>query len=184
MNWRQMWKNSRSTIISGIIAIVVIAGLFILFNAIPSNQTAKKSSDQKTTQQSSQKKTENKNPSATSLPTTYTVAVGDSLWKISSKFYGSGYSWVVISQENKLANPDVIHKGNVLTIPKAQIVTAATTTAKTYTVVKGDSLWSISEKYLGSGFQWTKIRDANPGKIGTLSNGRPLIKPGQVLKIP
>ena len=40
MDWKNLWENSRSTIISGIIAIVVIAGLFILFNALPAGQPA------------------------------------------------------------------------------------------------------------------------------------------------
>ncbi|OGY26246.1 MAG: hypothetical protein A2Z24_01525 [Candidatus Woykebacteria bacterium RBG_16_44_10] len=103
---------------------------------------------------------------------------GDSLWKISTRLYGTGYNWVLIAQENKLANPNIIHAGNLLTVPKAE------TQVRTYTVVRGDSLWSISERYYGTGFQWYKIRDANSGKVGVLSNGRPLITPGRVLIIP
>lgn len=46
-----------------------------------------------------------------------------------------------------------------------------------HTVVKGDSLWNIAKKYLGSGFKYTKIKELN----GLKSN---LITPGQKLKIP
>ena len=47
----------------------------------------------------------------------------------------------------------------------------------THTVVKGDTLWSISKKYLGDGVKWRKIMYYN-----NLSST--LIRVGQVLKIP
>lgn len=46
-----------------------------------------------------------------------------------------------------------------------------------HTVVKGDTLWSISKKYLGDGVKWRKIMYYN-----NLSST--LIRVGQVLKIP
>jgi len=181
MDLKAFWQSSRSTIISAIIAIVVIAGLFVLFNALPAGQPAKPAEEKKQEEQKSQEQKQqekkDKETKAT-LPAKYTVVRGDNLWKISTRFYGTGYNWVMIASENKLANPNIIHAGNVLTIPKAEVK------AGTYTVVKGDSLWSISQRFYGSGYQWFKIRDANPGKIGTLPNGRPLITPGQVLAIP
>ena len=33
----------------------------------------------------------------------------------------------------------------------------------TYTIQKGDTLWSIAETYYGSGQRWVDIVDANPG---------------------
>lgn len=36
---------------------------------------------------------------------------------------------------------------------------------KTYTVVKGDSLWKIAKKYYGDGSQYTKIYNTNKDKI-------------------
>jgi len=45
---------------------------------------------------------------------TYTVVKGDNLWKIAVRAYGDGYKWVEIARENKLANPNLIHAGNVL----------------------------------------------------------------------
>lgn len=52
-----------------------------------------------------------------------------------------------------------------------------TVTPKTYTVVKGDCLWNIAQKYLGSGAKYTEIKTLN----GLSSN---MIYPNQVLKIP
>ena len=51
---------------------------------------------------------------------------------------------------------------------------------KTYTVKSGDCLWNIAKKYYGNGAQYTKIYNANKGKIKNPN----LIYPGQVLTIP
>lgn len=47
----------------------------------------------------------------------YTVVAGDSLWKIAVAQYGNGYKWPEIARANSLGNPDLIHAGNVLTLP-------------------------------------------------------------------
>lgn len=51
---------------------------------------------------------------------------------------------------------------------------------KSYAVKKGDCLWNIAKKYYGNGAQYTKIYNANKGKIKNPN----LIYPGQVLTIP
>jgi len=48
----------------------------------------------------------------------YTVVKGDDLWDIAVRAYGDGYKWVEIARANKLVNPDVIHPGNVFTLPR------------------------------------------------------------------
>ena len=48
----------------------------------------------------------------------YTVAKGDNLWNIAVRAYQDGYQWVKIASENNLSNPDLIHPGNVLSIPR------------------------------------------------------------------
>lgn len=50
---------------------------------------------------------------------TYTVARGDSLSKISRKIYGSSKHWRMIFEANRdqIDNPDLIHPGQELRIP-------------------------------------------------------------------
>ena len=52
---------------------------------------------------------------------TYTVKSGDSLSKIAKQVYGDASKWKVIHEANKakVPNPDLIHPGDQLTIPKA-----------------------------------------------------------------
>ena len=46
-----------------------------------------------------------------------------------------------------------------------------------YTVKKGDTLWAIAQRYLGSGYKYKEIRDLN-------ALNSDMIYPGQTLKIP
>ena len=52
---------------------------------------------------------------------TYTVKSGDSLSKIAKQIYGDANKWRTIYQANRdlIKNPDLIHPGQVLTIPPA-----------------------------------------------------------------
>ncbi|EKE05337.1 MAG: hypothetical protein ACD_19C00355G0017 [uncultured bacterium] len=49
---------------------------------------------------------------------TYETVKGDSLWKIAIRAYGDGYQWVKIARENKIVNPNIIHSGNILFLPR------------------------------------------------------------------
>lgn len=48
----------------------------------------------------------------------YTVVKGENLWDIAVRAYADGYQWPRIAKENNLSNPDLIHSGNVLKIPR------------------------------------------------------------------
>lgn len=50
--------------------------------------------------------------------TNYKIQKGDYLWEIAVRAYGDGYKWVEIAQANNLENPDVIHEGNTLILPR------------------------------------------------------------------
>ena len=51
----------------------------------------------------------------------------------------------------------------------------------TYTVKKGDNLWTLAKRFYGSGADYTKIYEANRDTIGSNPN---LIYPGQTFTIP
>ncbi len=61
--------------------------------------------------------------------------------------------------------------------PISNVEPPTETPLRTHTVKRGDTLWKLAKKYLGSGLRWTKIAKLN-GIRGTL------IRTGQVLKIP
>lgn len=48
----------------------------------------------------------------------YTVKKGDCLWFIALRAYGDPYKWSEIAKTNKLVNPNLIHPGNELIIPR------------------------------------------------------------------
>jgi LysM repeat protein len=48
---------------------------------------------------------------------TYTVVSGDTLWAIAERFYGDGSKYQVIADASGVPDPDLIHPGQVLTIP-------------------------------------------------------------------
>ena len=51
---------------------------------------------------------------------------------------------------------------------------------QTYTVQKGDTLWTISKKFYNNGGEWRKVQDANKDQLPTPQN----LKAGMTLKIP
>lgn len=119
---------------------------------------------------------------------TYTVAVGDNLWSIAEKVYGSGYNWVDLAKANKLENPGLIFVGAKLVMPDVQKISAVTVgqtqnnspsiSGNSYTIQKGDYLWDIAIRAYGDGFKWVEIAKAN-----NLQNSD-LIFSGNVLKLP
>jgi LysM repeat protein/flagellar hook assembly protein FlgD len=103
---------------------------------------------------------------------TYTVAAGDTLWKISQKY---GVTIQAIVDANKLDPSHYLTIGQQLVIPGQQ--PQSTQTSLTYVVQSGDTLWKISQKY---GVTIQAIVDANkldPSQYLTI--GQQLVIPGQ-----
>lgn len=48
----------------------------------------------------------------------YIIEKGDNLWNISQRAYGDGYSWTKIAKANNFSNPNLIHSGNKIIIPR------------------------------------------------------------------
>ena len=139
------------------------------------------------------------------LPSTHTVQQGEDLWKISEKYYGTGYNWLDIAKENNIANPDQLVAGQEIKIPAVTpklaqggvslspepttqaLVTSPTPTTggqplkvgkNAHKVAKGESLWKIAEIYFRSGYNWVDIAQEN-----NIANPG-LIEEGQELTIP
>ena len=56
------------------------------------------------------------NPAVTDNKT-HTVQSGNSLWGIAKKYYGNGAQYPKIASANSIVNPNIIHVGQVLSIP-------------------------------------------------------------------
>lgn len=111
----------------------------------------------------------------------YTVKQGDTLSGIGAKY---GMDYKVIASYNGISNPNLIHVGQQIKIPKNNVAPAPTpvptpstptTTEITYTVKKGDTLSGIGAKY---GVDYKVIAEYNGIKNPNV------ISVGQVIKIP
>jgi len=91
----------------------------------------------------------NINPPEKAEPIVYTVRKGDNLWDISRKY---GISVEIIIDVNNLKDKDLLSLGQKMEIPAigggvSKSNQKQEPTIVTYTVVKGDNLWSISQRY-------------------------------------
>lgn len=50
------------------------------------------------------------------VPSTYTVKKGDTLWDIACRFYGDGTKWGMLADKNGVADPRKLQIGKVLTL--------------------------------------------------------------------
>lgn len=57
-------------------------------------------------------------------------------------------------------------------------------TSKEHVVVKGETLWSISEDYYGSGYNWVDVKKANGLTTDTIEVGQKLVVPAIASKEP
>ena len=103
----------------------------------------------------------------------YTVKEGDTLWDIAERFLGNGVRYKEIEAINSLSG-DTIYKGEVLKIPQGS---NTNNSGRVYTVKKGDTLWDIAERFLGSGTRYREIKILNNLEGDTIYEG-------QTLKIP
>ena len=110
-------------------------------------------------------------------PIVYTVKAGDNLWNISRKY---GVSVEVIISVNNLKEKDLLSLGQKLEIPGvgggiSDSNQKQEPTIVTYIVVKGDTLWSISQRY-----------DVKMSSIISVNNLKEIsrLSIGQKLKLP
>ncbi len=158
-----MWQHSSTGSVSGINGNV---DLNISYLDYPTIITSKGLNNTSSSQLPSPPDTDTKPPTSTFE---YVVVTGDTLWDIAEKFLGSGARYEEIKTLNGLTG-DTIYAGQVLNVP------SGTSGSKSYTVVSGDTLWDIAERFLGSGSRYTELKTLN----GLTSD---TIYPGQVLLI-
>ena len=108
-------------------------------------------------------------PASAASESTYTVRAGDTLSGIAAKF---GTSYQAVAALNGIANPNIIHPGQVLKVSGS--VSTPVPSEQTYMVVSGDTLSGIAAQY-GTSYQ-------HLAQINGISNPN-LIHVGQVLKI-
>lgn len=107
--------------------------------------------------------------------TNYVVKKGDTLWSIAS---ANNVSVTDLMKYNNLTSSS-LSLGQVLKIPSSEV--PITPTDNTYTVVSGDSLWSIAKKFNVS---VTEIRNLNNLKSDLLSIGQVILIPVKTPTIP
>jgi LysM repeat protein len=103
------------------------------------------------------------------MATTYRVAAGDTLSGIAQRFYGNANLYPAIAAANGIADPQIISVGQTLVIPDGHHV---------YTVVAGDTLSAIAQRFYGNANLYPGIANAN------VIPNPDLINIGQVLYIP
>lgn len=101
---------------------------------------------------------------------TYTVQSGDTLSGIAAKF---GTTYQKIAADNGIANPNIIHPGQVLRINGGGQVSHTNNTGREYIVKSGDTLSGIAAKF---GTNYQKIaRDNNITNPNIIHPGQKLI---------
>ncbi len=114
--------------------------------------------------------------------TTYTVQRGDSLATIAAQF---NTTYIELARINGIANPDILHVGQVLQVPapagtpapadSGTAAPAAQPTTGTYTVQRGDSLATIAAQFNINYFDLARLNGiTNPD----------VLRVGQVLQVP
>src|SRR3989344_6745245 len=179
-------KLNESTISMVFGALVVVVVGFFLFNFVRGRGSD--TAPQVTPEAAQSQVTPEAGKVPTGLPGTHKVVLGESLWQIAERYYGSGYNWTDIAEANNLSNPGVITEGQELVLPSIEAKTGTgagvaqaptptssptqitpapmaetpkAITGESYTVVRGDHLWGIAVRAYGDGYQWVRIWRAN-----------------------
>ena len=126
---------------------------------VPGNDTNNIVEQYKTDDSSSGEQTDREVPSPVVKNTpsyvTYTVQAGDTLWAIARK-YNCSITEIVAANSDRIKNPNRIHAGWQLKIPKSGAPVSGSTPdavlpenkkSGIYIVRQGDTLWKIARKY-------------------------------------
>jgi mannan endo-1,4-beta-mannosidase len=99
----------------------------------------------------------------------YTVVAGDTLYLIAQRFLGDGTRWEEITNADGTSiDPQNLQIGQVVRIP-----------GRPYTVVAGDTLYLIAQRFLGDGTRWKEITNPDGTSIDPQT-----LQIGQVVCLP
>lgn len=168
-------ESTISTILGALVTVVIGILIFNYFKQVGKiEQITEESAMSETVQEAGLtfEKTEEGKLVPQNLPIVHKVKAGENLWKIAENYYGSGYNWVDIANENKLECPDQLAADQELNIPKAeakeltkaQIASAIDVSPieeNSYKVAEGDNLWTIAVRAYQDGYRWPEIAAAN-----------------------
>lgn len=90
-------------------------------------------------------------------------------------------SRIVLEWELEEAVDVTVNISKVTPPPPPPPIRAVSSPSRTYTVVRGDTLWHIAARFLGNGARWPEIFNLNRAVVGGNPN---LIFPGQTYRIP
>lgn len=107
--------------------------------------------------------------SSASYQCIHIVITGDTLWRLAEKYLGKGNRYPEIMELNGLKDT-TIYYGQKLKIPFKDKPSYQCI----HTVVKGDTLWKLAEKYLGKGKRYSEIMSLNGLTSDVLSVGQKL----------
>jgi nucleoid-associated protein YgaU len=139
---------------------------------------------------------------------TYSTRPGDSYWKISERFYGSGAYFKAVYEHNRrsIRDPDRLQAGVDLNIPDeatlrrlypelcpagtrkptaagraTRAVATTRNTGAAYVVEEGDTLYEIARRQLGKSSRWGEIFELNRDVLGDKLDA---LSPGTELVLP
>ena len=96
----------------------------------------------------------------------YTVVAGDTLYLIAQRFLGDGTRWVELTKPDGTsfteAEAENLQIGQVVCIPGQSTIGQALELenicpGRSYTVVAGDTLYLIAQRFLGDGTRWVEL---------------------------
>lgn len=191
--WLKRIRLNESTISTVLGAMVIIVVGVLIFNYFKAGKVEEISFEEPEETEAILLETEDGQFVPENLPNVHKVEVGEDLWKISQKYYTSGYNWVDIAKANQILNPDHIVVGQEIKLPQVAVkmpqekaeketevveMTDQPISGDSYEVELNDSLWKISLRAYGDGYKWTEIAKEN-----NLINPD-YIEIGQELKLP